>query len=57
MLFTSFEGSEMVLHIDFQDIQAHVPLPKFGFQNMFLTSKNQKSFVWATDHVRQIYNI
>ena len=36
---TLFVRSKMVQNVDFRDIQAHEPLPKFWFWNVFVTSK------------------
>ena len=60
MVVASFERSEMVANIDFRDVRANEPLPKFGFQNVFVTIKNQNllfSFDLRRRNVRQIYDI
>ena len=45
VVFPSFERLEMVLNVDFRDIQANEPLPKFGFWSTFISSKNGNFFV------------
>ena len=60
MVFASFGRSEMVLSVDFRDIQAYEPLPKFGFLNAFVTGKNQNLLFWLSlqiMNIRQIYDI
>ena len=49
----------MVFNVDFWDIRMLEPLPKFGFWNAFVSSKNQNLLFWLSldnINVRQIYD-
>ena len=41
MVLASSRRSEMMLNVDFRDIWANEALPKFRFQNTFVTSKKK----------------
>ena len=60
VLVLPFGRSEMVFNIDFRDILALEPLPKFGFWKAFVSSKNWNLLFWLSlrnTNICQIYDI
>ena len=58
--YVMFGRLGMVLNVDFRDVQKLEPLPKFGFCNMFVTSKNPNflfGLSFPRTNVRPTYNI
>ena len=58
--YVMFGRSGMMFNVDFRDIWKLEPLQKFGFWNMFMTSKNRNFLFWLSlpsTNVRQIYDI
>ena len=55
--YIMFDRLSMVLNVEFQDIQALEPLPKFGLSNAFVTSKNRNFLFWLGLRMMSVHQI